>query len=117
MKRIKLIFLLCLFQLITFARQTDIQIRLSVCYEEPIETQRPNHRVPYAPIMATQNGHVFVFAPSFVGEIIEVWDDDNLLYTSIIQVDGCVIIPNNLLGEFTLRLIHNERLYSTMVEL
>lgn len=117
MKRIKLIFLLCLFQLTIFAGQTGKQIQLSVCYEEPNETQKPNHRALCSPICATQDGHVLSFASSFAGEIIEVWKGETLQYTSLVKVDGCVDIPNSLWGEFTLCVIHNGKTYRTVVEL
>ena len=51
MKRTKLIFLLCLFHLTTFARQAGNQIRLSVCYEESTEAQKPNHQMKYSNIL------------------------------------------------------------------
>lgn len=117
MKRTKLIFLLCLFHLAIFAGQAGNQIRLSVCYEELTEVQKPNHRASCAPIMATQNGHVLSFASSLAGEIIEVWKDEILQYTSVIEVDGSVEIPNHLLGEFAFCVKHNGKSYRTDVEL
>lgn len=43
--------------------------------------------------------------------------DEILQYTFIIEVDGCVEIPNHLLGEFAFCVKHNGKSYRTVVEL
>lgn len=75
------------------------------------------HRTPAAPIRATQDGHNISFATSCVGETIEVFDGDTLLYITIIREDGSVDIPENITGEVELRLIIGERTYSAEIEL
>ena len=116
MKRLASLFLFCCVQVYLFAH-IEKQITLSVHYDEADNYQKTSHRVPIAPITVQEEGHLFIFNTCFSGNIIEIYEDDALIYTSYISEIGCVEIPDEICGEFEIRLLSGKRIYSAMVEL
>ena len=86
-------------------------------YKRPTELPGQYPRMPAAPIYVNQDGHLFTFQSSLAGETVEIVADDTLLYSTIIDTDGNVIIPGDISGEVELRLIRGSVTYYATIEL
>lgn len=83
----------------------------------PTKDRGHRPRSPQMSIQVRQNGHLFIFDDSLVGEIVELLFVSTDVYTSVIGDDGTVVIPDNFKGVYTMKLYIGDKAYSTEVEL
>ena len=62
-------------------------------------------RSPIAPIYVDQDGYTLSFDESCIGCSVTLIDDeDNIVYTDIVDENGIVELPNNLSGTYELQI-------------
>ena len=93
------------------------QIPMSVQYDQPSNLQQPNQRMPAKPVWVNQENHLFTFQGANVGETIEIYDGETLLYVSVIDAKKSIEIPSEISGEVELRLCRGNLTYYALVEL
>ncbi len=119
----KKIVLLALFFLASLQNDASVTtgihqtIRMQFQYHDPHNEAHPLPRTPAKPITVSQNGHVFTFAEYLAGNIVELVSGDSVVYTSVIDDDGTITIPDNIVGEFELVLYLGDNVYNAEVEL
>ena len=62
-------------------------------------------RIPLPPIYITREEHKIEFGVRYAGNMIEVMDDDMVLFITTIDANGCVNIPAKIIG--TVKLVGN----------
>ena len=85
--------------------------RLSPRYEKT-----PFERTPSKPLYATQMGTKIFFDTDLVGVNVELISDEMAIFSTHIDENGCVELPENLEGEFELRLYVGENVYVALVD-
>lgn len=86
-------------------------------YNDSSHENKPNHRVPARPIKVSQDGHKFTFDVCFVGESVEINRGETTLYATVIEGNGCIDVPTDILGEVELCLYRGNMVYCAIVEL
>ena len=67
--------------------------------------QGNKHKTPAAPIYVDQEGLTLTFDASCIGCLITLIDEDeNIVYTAVVDENGIVTLPDNLSGTFELQL-------------
>ncbi len=74
-------------------------------------------RSPILPIYAFQDGNLLTFDASLEGANIDVVSDEMAVFSTHIDKNGCVELPESLEGEFELRLYVGENVFSGWIEL
>ena len=85
--------------------------RLSPRYEKT-----PFERTPSKPLYAMQMGTNLFFNTDLVGFNVELISDEMVVFSTQIDENGSVELPENLEGEFELRLYVGENVYVALVE-
>lgn len=93
------------------------QTVVSLQYDRDFTTCGRKPRVPSAPIYAYQSANVFTFEQYLSGNTIELLSGEVIVYTSTIPADGIVVIPDDIVGEYTLLLYVGNSAYRADVEL
>ena len=63
-------------------------------------------RSPIAPIYVEQNDYTLSFDESCIGCSVTLIDDeDNIVYTDIVDENGIVELPNNLSGDYCIQIV------------
>ena len=70
-----------------------------------------------SPIYAFQDGNLLTFDASLEGANIDVVSDEMAVFSTHIDKNGCVELPESLEGEFELRLYVGENVFSGWIEL
>lgn len=65
-------------------------------------------RMPLPPIYITQEEHKIEFGVRYAGNMIEVMDDDMVLFITTIDANGCVNIPAKIIGTMYQELAEEE---------
>lgn len=68
-------------------------------------------RSPILPIYAFQDGNLLIFDVSLEGANIEIISDEMVVFSTQIDENGCVELPESLEGEFELRLYVGDMIY------
>lgn len=77
-----------------------------------------HNRAPLTPIYIYQEGHELTFPSELVDFTIEIIDEDeNTVFTAIVDEDGIVIIPDSLVGTFVLELERGSITFEGEIEL
>ena len=74
-------------------------------------------RSPILPIYAFQDGNLLTFDASLEGANIDVVSDEMVVFSTHIDENGCVELPESLEGEFELRLYIEENVFSGLIVL
>lgn len=75
-------------------------------------------KMPVAPIYVEQDGNILTFNSSCIGWPITLLDEDeNIVYTAILDEDGIVELPGNLSGTFELQLERGSITFVGVIEL
>lgn len=74
-------------------------------------------RMPLPPIYITQEEHKIEFGVRYAGNMIEVMDDDMVLFITTIDANGCVNIPTKIIGTVKLVLLLEKSTYSANINL
>lgn len=74
-------------------------------------------RMPLPPIYITQAEHKIEFGVRYAGNMIEVMDDDMVLFITTIDANGCVNIPAKIIGTVKLVLLLEKSTYSANINL
>lgn len=74
-------------------------------------------RSPILPIYAFQDGNLLIFDASLEGANIDVVSDGMAVFSTHIDENGCVELPENLEGKFELSLYVGEKVFSGLIVL
>lgn len=74
-------------------------------------------RSPILPIYAFQDGNLLIFDASLEGANIDVVSDEMVIFSTHIDENGSVELPESLEGEFELRLYVGENVFSGLIVL
>ena len=75
-------------------------------------------KMPAAPIHADQDGFTITFGEGCIGCPITLFDeDDNIVFTAIVDENGIVTLPTNLSGTFVLQLERGSIIFVGEIEL
>lgn len=75
-------------------------------------------KMPVAPIYVEQDGNTLTFNSSCIGCPITLIDEDeNIVFTAIVDEDGIVTLPTNLSGTFELQLERGSIIFVGEIEL
>ena len=83
----------------------------------PRYEKKPFERTPSKPLYATQMGTNLFFDTDLVGFNVELISDEMAVFSTQIDENGCVELPESLEGEFELRLYVGENVFSGWIEL
>ena len=98
----------------TVVPQTIVYIQYDEDYADIVKSPR----VPPTSILhAYQSANVFTFEQYLSGNTIELLSGEVIVYTSTIPADGIVVIPDDIVGEYTLLLYIGNSAYRADVEL
>lgn len=93
------------------------QTPMLVTYDQPSQLIPSKHRSPIPPIKFNQDGHQLTFAPNYVGAIVELYENDALLYVSEISDNGSFYIPDGFVGEVELIITKDGNINHVIIEL
>lgn len=83
----------------------------------PRYEKTPFERTPSKPLYATQMGTKIFFDTDLVGVNVELISDEMVVFSTHIDENGCVELPESLEGEFELRLYVGENVFSGLIVL
>ena len=83
----------------------------------PRYEKTPFERTPSKPLYATQMGTKIFFDTDLVGVNVELISDEMVVFSTQIDENGCVELPEDLEGEFELRLYVGENVFSGLIVL
>lgn len=86
-------------------------------YQDSDYEAAPTSRMPLPYTYISQEGHVIEACVDISGALVEVLQDDIVLYTTIIEDDRTLEIPLNILGQVKLKISINNLVYSAFIEL
>lgn len=113
----KTIILLAFVSFTLFANAMPIELRYTSRYIDPSSLGLKRKRTPPLPIIVDQNNRTFTFPLSCVETKIEIISDEMVVFSTQIDENGCVELPESLEGEFELRLYVGENVFSGWIEL
>ena len=85
-----------------FKANNEEQIILTVQYERPDKGHGGLHRTSVRHLYLDQNDHILTI-PNSEGWVVEIYQDETLLYRETICNDGIVVIPSDIKGEMILK--------------
>ena len=85
--------------------------------KDPVTVQPIKKRTTIQPINAEQAEHNIKFSQYLVGMNVELVYNEFVVFATQIDSNCCVELPEDLKGEYELRLYCGEKLYSTNIEL
>lgn len=112
MKKVLLVIMLLFATNFTFMQAGDVILRPRTSHAHG---NKP--RTPSTPIYVEQNGTTLTFDASCIGCSITLFDEnENIVYTTIIDETATVEMPDSLVGIFELQLIRNNIIYVGEIE-
>lgn len=84
---------------------------------DPIVVQPVKKKTPILPINADQADHVLTFSTTLMDAKYELILDGLVVFSSIIDQNGCVELPEDLNGEYELLLYNGDKVYSAKIDL
>ena len=114
---IKTIILLAFVSFTLFANAMPIELRYTCKYIDPSSLAMKRKRTPPLPIVVDQDNRTFTFPLSCVDTKIELISDEMVVFSTQIDENGCVELPESLEGEFELRLYVGENVFSGWIVL
>lgn len=111
------VMIIVVLQFVTMSLFAGNQVVLTVTYDQPVDNQSPHQRCPPRPIIIEQNGHHFTLGEACVGDVLELFVDNKLIYSAIVDRNGRIKIPSTISGEADLRLNKGNVIYQSRVVL
>ena len=93
-----------------FKANNEEQIILTVQYERPDKGHGGLHRTSVRHLYLYQNDHILTI-PNSEGWVVEIYQDETLLYRETICNDGIVVIPSDIKGEMILKVTNGSIVY------
>lgn len=111
MKRfeLSLCIMLCV-PVFAFTANNEEQIMLTVQYERPDKGHGGLHRTSVRHLNIDQNDHILTI-PNSEGWVVEIYQDEKLLYMETIYNDGVVVIPSDIKGELAIKVTNDSIVY------
>ena len=96
---------------------------ITLCYKyttpnkntDPITGQPIKKRSPVMPIIAEQDGHSLKLSSAFMGSTLEVVSNEMGIFKGYIDENGIVELPEELCGEYELRVYVGDAVYSACI--
>lgn len=114
---IRTIILLAFVSFTLFANAMPIELRYTCKYIDPSSLAMKRKRTPPPTIIVDQNNRTFTFPLSCVETKIEIISDEMVIFSTHIDKNGCIELPENLEGEFELCLYVGENVFSGLIVL
>lgn len=114
---IRTIILLAFVSFTLFANAMPIELRYTCKYIDPSSLAMKRKRTPPPTIIVDQNNRTFTFPLSCVETKIEIISNEMVIFSTQIDENGCVELPENLEGEFELCLYVGENVFSGLIVL
>lgn len=86
-------------------------------YRQPTRDKARLPRIPSKPINAIMEGDVLKFETCLSDANVEIILDEMVVFSSTIDENGVVTLPENLNGEYELRLYVDDNVYTGIIEL
>ena len=74
-------------------------------------------KMPATPLQIFQSDHVFLFGEPFVGCAVSLLSNNVAVFSTVVDEDGQVTIPETFSGTYELQLVVGNIVYWAMVEL
>lgn len=89
----------------------SVELRYVCKYIDPTPLALKRKRVPPVPVVADQNQSMIIF-PTFCAQAkIEIVFEEMVVFSTLIDENGCVELPKGLDGEYKLRLYLGDSIY------
>jgi len=99
-----------------FTANYEEQIILTVQYERPDKGHGGLHRTSVSHLYIDQNDHMLTI-PNSEGWVVEIYQDEMLLYMEIIHSDGVITIPSDIQGGVIIKVTNGKVVYSGSLNL
>lgn len=92
-------------------------VTMKIKVNTPKDEHEESPRMPAAPILVYQDGHVFTFNPAFNGCIVKLASNDTAVFVTAVGATGIISLPETFIGYYELQLFIGTATYCAIIEL